>query len=63
MKNTDRQLDVLTFKYRYAETMRLKESSNESKLIIPFNKNTVVLPEKMNKYQESCLVAFKYVVQ
>ena len=60
IKETETQLDRLTYKMRYNEVLQQNNADDDTnKIIIPFSKNTVKLPEKMNKYEESCLFAFK----
>ena len=62
VKETEKQLDALTYRLRYADIRSHNDISlndSSSKLKVPYSKNTVCLPQKMNAYKENCLFAFK----
>ena len=62
VKETEKQLESLTYRLRYDEHRKQGELPCRNNLVVPYSKNTVVLPPKMNSYQEGCLIAFKHEV-
>ena len=58
IRETEMQLEVLTYKLRYKNIFSNTNKTNHN-LIVPFSKNNVSLPERMNYYQENSLTAFK----
>ena len=62
LKETKIQLEVLTYKMRYSNTFQYNLNNNNDSLVVPFHKNHVKLPERMNQYQENSLAGFKHEV-
>ena len=59
LRDAEIQLEVLTYKLRYNCMFENLDKVKDSTLKVPFPKNSVSLPEKMNRYQENSLSAFK----